>query len=440
MQPQMSWVSEWGQRFTKLLLLGWGLSACGEAERGATSRVSTVLVAEGSEGFGAVFAAGGKPGTATVWASDSKARNGRHCDLALDDASAVADCEEYCTGASCPTSVARAASLLDPNDESSHCFTLGIDRGSVRLDCEGEEKLLPLPDSIASDADTSDWAFAADIGVSPLLAVAAPDARRVWFYAGTLEGPVEIDVMGQQSPAGFGADVALIRFGTDRFHSRLIAVGAPDAGQVWLTRSGFPSIDAPFRVGCLGERPDFGRRLGSGDVDGDGLTDLLVVDSEFVTAFSGAALATVSADQATPACSLASLPDSAILASVSCASGGLTSGCKDADFGASLAVADLDGDADGEIIVGAPGMMVSGKQSGAVLVYDAEADDPHAFAEAVVETSLSDGARFGASLGVVQAKNVDAVMVGAPGRGAIFLAPCFSITRPELRPQICGGS
>lgn len=442
MQPQLSLVSEWSRRFGISLLVGWGLSACGEAASdGAASHGSTVLLADGSAGFGAAFAAGGQPGTATVWALDSKARRGRHCEVNLDSSELVADCEDYCSGKACPQSVARAAHMLDPDDQNSHCFVLGVDSaGSVRLDCDGAEKLLPLPESNSSDADTSDWRFVSELGVSPLLAVAAPSAGRAWFYAAMLQAPVEIDLGVDELPAGFGTDVALLRLGPDRFNSRIVAVSAPRAGQVWLMRGGFPSIDAAFRFGCLGERPEFGRRLGAGDVDGDRLTDLLVADEHFVTVFSGAALATVSTEQLSPGCSLASLPDSAILASISCASGGLTSGCDAADFASAIAVADLDGDTDGEIIIGAPGMLVSGKQSGAVLVYDAEGEEPNALAESVVDTSLAEGARFGASLGVVQGKNVDAVVVGAPGRSAIFLAPCFSITRPELRPKICGGS
>jgi hypothetical protein len=194
-----------------------------------------------------------------------------------------------------------------------------------------------------------------------------------------------------------------------------------------------------LRTGCLGDRPDFGRRMASGDVDGDGLTDLLVADDEFVTIFSGTALAMID-EQATPGCSLASLPDAAILASVSCASGGLTSGCSGAEFAASIVVADLDGDSDGEVLIGAPAMTVAGERSGAILVYDAEGDAPHELTEAVTGDQLPAGARFGESLAVVRGEHTDGVIVGAPGMGAVFLAPCFSITPAELRPKVCGGS
>ncbi len=441
MKPQLSLVSVRSGRVCMALLVGSAPVACGEASTDTPEQSATLLLAQGSEGFGAVFAAGGKVGTATVFAPAADGRSGQRCDVNLDSSNPAADCERYCSDGDCSKSVERAVHLLDAEDEDAHCFSLGVEGdAAVRLDCAGRERLLPLPESVGTDVDPSEWRFAADPGVSPLLAVASPKARKVWYYAPTLTVPVEVTPATETIPEGFGADVAVMRLGADRFHSRIIAVGAPGAGQVWLLRAGFPSIDAPLRIGCLGDREDFGRRLAAGDLDGDGLTDLLVADSESVTAFSGAALAAVLTEQEVPACSLGSLPDGAILASVSCASGGLTSGCEDADFGASIAVADLDGDADGELVIGAPGMRVANEQAGAVLVYDAEGDDPNALTETVVDESMPVGSRFGSALGVVQGKNVDALVVGAPGRGAVLLASCFSLTRPELRPKICGGS
>src|SRR5690606_35976605 len=119
------------------------------------------------------------------------------------------------------------------------CYVLGVDpAGLVNLDCDGQSKRLPVPEGLV-DQDGADWLVAANQGVSPLLAVSAPSAGRVWFYASTFEAPVEIDPGTATLPAGFGADVALLRFGKDRFHSRLIAAAAPDAGEVWLLRTAF---------------------------------------------------------------------------------------------------------------------------------------------------------------------------------------------------------
>lgn len=431
-------------RLAVVLLGAAATSACGDAESNApeTTKNPTFQIARGDSGFGELLAAGGNVGTATVWGgfstgSDTE-RLTRRCTGRLDTAKSEMTCDDYCSGGDCPSPTADFVHLVDPASASDHCFALGIGDGAVRLDCEGEPRAWPLPDSL-DDSKTANWRIAADPGVSPLLAVADPDAGRAWYYSGEFDGPIELNLAGEV-PEGFGAGVAVTRLGPDRFNSRFVAVSAPDAGEVWLFGAGFPSIDAPFRIGCLGSRPGFGRRMASGDVDGDSVIDLIIADDEFVTVFSGAAVGVVLVVQERPACSLGALPPKAIIASVSCGSGGLTSGCSDAKFGASLAVADLDGDADGELLIGAPEMRVLDKQSGAVLVYDAEGKKPYELTETLVDTTLSDGARFGATLGVVQGKNVDAAVVGAPGDGAIFLAPCFSITRPELRPKICGGS
>lgn len=426
------------------LLGAAAVGACGDGEsKGAATTQNPIFqIADGDSGFGELLAAGGNVGTATVWGSvragSDANRLTRRCTLPLDTLSLEATCDDYCTGDDCPSPVAELVHLVDPMSPSGHCFALGMGDGAVSLDCNGEQRALPLPESL-SDTKTASWRLAADPGVSPLLAVADPDAGHAWYYSSEFEGPIELPLSGEL-PEGFGKGVAVARLGPDRFNSRFVAVSAPDAGEVWLFGAGFPSIDAPFRTGCLGSRPGFGRRMASGDVDGDSVTDLIIADDEFVTVFSGVAVGVLLVVQERSACSLASLLPKAIIASVSCASGGLTSGCSDADFGASIAVADLDGDADGELLIGAPEMRVGDKQSGAVLVYDAEGDAAHELTETLVDTTLTDGARFGATLGVVQGKNVDAAVVGAPGDGAIFLAPCFSITRPELRPKICGGS
>src|SRR5690606_22892398 len=168
----------------------------------------------------------------------------------------------------------------------------------------------------------------------------------------------------------------------------------------------------PTRVGCLGTRQDFGRTMTAGDVDGDGIDELLVADDEYVTAFSAGALAAL-VEQQGDAGSLAGLPASAVVASVSCASGGKTSGCSRAAFGAAIAVADLDGDADGEIVVGAPGMALAGVgQAGAVLIFDAEGEQSHQLNEQHYDLTLPLGAAFGRSIQVVKGRNTDYLAVG----------------------------
>jgi FG-GAP repeat len=446
-QVQMFWSSK---RRRTAGAGGWpwlvALTACGEAQTTPTAS-SLTLVARGPAGFGATLAAGGAVGGGSVWgamaaSAAAESREVQACEVDLDtDAPASGDCREQCKGRACPLQADRFVHLWHPvSPQEEHCFATGVEPDDgIQLRCAEGELNLPLPPALTvSGSSVQRWRFGVDPGISPVLAVAAPAEERAWFYPAETGSPVELVV--NPLPGGFAQDVAVLRMGRDRFNSRLIAVSAEQAGQVWFFRSGFPTPEVALRIGCLGDRPGFGRQLASGDVDGDGLTDLLVADADFVTVFSGTALGMVFEQSGTSACSFASLPEDAILASMSCASGGLTSGCSDAEFGASIAVADLDGDSDGEVLIGAPRMTVGGEQRGAILVYDAEGDDAHALTETVTSDQLPNGALLGSTLAVMQARDTDVVVTGAPGMGAVFMAACFSTTPAELRPAHCGGT
>ena len=333
------------------------------------------------------------------------------------------------------------------NAMEGECFAVGLRaigdgisarrEGVVSIRCSSASEVqYPMVD-FAGSIENLAVSFAADASDQPLLVVGSEALSTAWLYAPGSSEPAPLAPVEGSAPASFGASVAVIRLGQDTFSSRLIAIGAPDAGQVWLYRSEFPYPGQPKRVGCLGTRKEFGRVLVAGDVDGDGIEELLVADSEYVTAFSGGALAVLS-EQLGEECSLAGLPESAVVASVSCASGGKTSGCSRSSFGAAIAVADLDGDADGEIIVGAPGMALVGVgQTGAVLIFDAEGEQSHQLSEQRFDLELPLGAGFGQAIQVIRGRDIDYLAVGAPGAGAVGLLTCFDLTPQSLRPDGC---
>ena len=172
--------------------------------------------------------------------------------------------------------------------------------------------------------------------------------------------------------ASFGSSVALARVNAD---TDLIAVGAPDAGHVWLYRAakryrpGNPSVaweDRSCSVARWRQVALTPTRSG----------DLVISDAENVWVFDGLALSTLPATTS-EACGLAGLPEKALLGTFGCGTDGNISGCDQSDFGVSLAVGDFDGNRNGDIAVGAPGMTVRGvDNAGAVLIYGRQPRPP----------------------------------------------------------------
>src|SRR6185436_11527713 len=114
--------------------------------------------------------------------------------------------------------------------------------------------------------------------------------------------------------------------------------------------------------------------MATGPIDADTADDLVISDPVNVTVLSGAALFGMPKTNSTE-CSFASLPEKALIASFGCGQTPSISGCEASDFGAAVEVADLDGDGDGEVIVGAPTMKVRDQdRAGALLVYDLEGE------------------------------------------------------------------
>jgi FG-GAP repeat len=321
------------------------------------------------------------------------------------------------------------------------CYVLGVGKSQLSENpgligrCQDFANFtFPVPDSalqkliqedVFANHESAPLFLATDKGMVPALAAGARRQKLAWFYRPLSTAAIELLAPGEADD-GFGAAVAVLRLeadtgtgeggGPEKFGRRLVAVGAPDAGHVWLFsgESGRP-------VGCLGGIDGLGRSLASGHVDGDDVDDLVIGDDTNVTVLSGSALSNL-APAATIDCSFGALPQGAVIASFGCGSRDSTAGCP-GGFGAALDVGDLDGDGDGEVIVGSPELTVRGHpKAGAISIYDAEGKEPAYLSDQLFLSSAEDNERLGANLGAAHIDGRDVIVAGAPGggRAAVF--------------------
>jgi FG-GAP repeat len=340
--------------------------------------------------------------------------------------------------------------LVNIRGELDSCFAYGWGKdhsarnnGIVARCKDSSDITLPVPTDARKDHDAD---FNRDGEHQPLflasdrfdentLVAGLPAQQLAWFYPAGSDSPLGLELpAGQAPPKTYGGQLAILPLDEDG-NERLIAVAAPGVGQVHLFRS--VGNDSAQPLGCLGDGFAFGRALATGDVDGDGTQDLVVSDEQLVTAFSGAVLGALP-EAVVAACSLSALPAGALLTSFGCGSMEAADGCARSDFGAALSVADLDGDEDGEIIVGAPGLEVYGvRDAGAVLVYDAEGDDPHELSDVLFASDPETDDRLGFSLATVPQKGRDIVAAGAPGRSQVDLFFCNELLPDKARTGRC---
>lgn len=335
--------------------------------------------------------------------------------------------------------------------EGTLCFALGIgitpassdDYGILARCADKTEYTLPVPPvvldrlikkAVLLNTAAEPLVLFTDRAEAPALVAGAKSKKLAWFYGPLSAKPVLLQppVDSEERGGDYGAAVASVRVGdTD---GRVLAVGAPEADRVWLFRSENGRAADP--VGCLGGPTAFGRLLTSGDVDGDGIDDLVIADSTNVSVVSGEAL-----DALRPAdaieCTLASLPPGGLIASFGCGSRGTVTGC-DENFASALTVADLDGDGDGEVVVGAADFEVRDERgAGALLVYDVEHERPGELTDVLFLASREKNDRLGAAVATAKTRERDVVVAGAPGSGRAAVFYCSSLVPDDKKGKRC---
>jgi hypothetical protein len=341
-----------------------------------------------------------------------------------------------------PVALTGAAS---PGERRELCFVNGAgnassDLGLVVRCTDDVEYALEVPEDPAdilqfsiNQTQTTLFSFGADYGGDPALLATAQDSQSVWYYPPLDRNFVELsypaDDRGRWPRTTIESNGSITNARTLSIArvdavARLLAISTPDLSELRL----FYASDGtnPAYVGCLGGTSGFGRGMTTGPVLSNSDPDALVVsDDNFVYVFDSAKLATLP-PAVDGGCSLGALPEGALITSFSCGSTKNISDCPTSGFGAALGVGDLDGDGDGEVIVGAPSMTVRHvSNAGALILYDVEAPGEFDFMDIAFLASADSDDRLGSSISLPDLGDRRLLASGAPGTGKVALFYCL---------------
>lgn len=453
---------------TRLLLVGLLNAGCSWSRYDDVVENSPIVLLNRpkdiTSGFGSSLAAGTENGDAVLLVGGAPLRSGAaEFNLRTADAPTL-DARDtgHCMGSDAPCYFSNSPIALTgadapgSGDPSELCFVNGAgtasgDTGLVVRCTDDVEYALEMPDPAVElldfsidNAQPSLFRFGADHGYGPALLATADEETAVWYYPPLTRRPF-VDIANPADSRGRWTKnqprmLTVARVG----EQRLLAVGIPSESAVRLFLAN--GADVAY-IGCLGGTPGFGRAFATGPVlAGDSDDELVIADDSIVYVFDAAQLATLP-PTTNVECSLGALPEAALVTSFTCGSTKNISGCAASDFGAALGVGDLDGDGDGEVVVGAPRMTVRHVDgAGALVIYDVEppangaADELYQFKDIAFLSSADEDDRLGSSIALPSIEGRQILAAGAPGGGktALFYCPSFlpeELAGPRCQPQ-----
>lgn len=413
-----------------------------------------VVLTTGTQDGRARLIVGGEHGTSPAAVFDPSAPEAPNLS-ALDSRL----CPKVATGCFLSPQIAYVPTTRNGDNEAKDCVALGIGRANIEGDgvlfecVDGSSFSRPVLDArrypedveFALDEQLEEpIAIATDGSASPPVLVGAPKLSLAWYYEPDSNVPVRLTppVPTDDLPPGFGTRVTSIKLADNEW---LFVVNAQGGGELHLFRA---EGARPRYLGCLGGTPEFGRTLVSGLVPGpdtpeigDDVPDVVVADRNTVYVFDGRKLADLPAVPAGTegyTCTLAALPEGTLISSFGCGSTPDTSECSSSDFGAALALGDIDGDGDNEVIVGAPQMTVRGEHgAGAVLLYDVDSPGDGVLQDVRFLAQGEQDDALGGAVAAVPIGNRDVLVAGAVRSGEVGLFYCSSMVPGDKRGKRC---
>lgn len=313
---------------------------------------------------------------------------------------------------------------------------------SVHVYCTEDGEELDIPGAWAGAGATSDFGRA--------IAAIPPLGAANWLLAVASERSVT--VFGSASAADHSEPAFPTSGGAEVSPITEIAAGALSDGRFFVAAAtsdeangvpprlhlfaqAAPGSPRLVQVACVDRpgEPGFGGSLAAGDLDRDGDDELIAsagaqasrVDAVYVWDVPALeAAAPVCAGDAPPPAATAVPGDGPL--DIECAEG---EGC---GFGEALAVGDIATDDTGpELLVGAPGAAVDGvKRAGAVYVFrgaELMAAGSAAPAGRVADSAPERGQEFGGGLAAAPMAGRLELVVGAVGKGTVFVAYCTGV-------------
>lgn len=343
----------------------------------------------------------------------------------------------FLASSSAPLATAKSPS----GAEYRGCFAVGVGKKGtadpgVIVECEDRTVfVMPVPDEYRAELDPAlelgqpeEVALVSDDAELPAIAAVSASAKLAWYYAGTDAAPVLLSA-GESEPRDFAEAVAIARVG----EQRLVVVGSPKQSRLDLF-SVEPGGD-PVHRGCISGQTSFGRKLAVGQITADAAPEIAVSDLELVSVLDSTQLLGFQGPDDGSCSELEDLPGRTLYATVACKETGAVTGCGASDFGVALAIGDVDGDGDGELVVGAPGMKARDTSTaGAVAFFDLDDPGDTEVADLKFIGSAKSGDFLGQSLVAPRVGGRHVVAAGVPGSGRTALFYC-----PRLLPASLGG-